>query len=181
MTSSIILALPNFLILRWPRSGPRRMRPRRPGLHPSRLAALAPQDGVARQASPFSRRGFAPELCGTARKRASKHIRGGGAPKGAYLETAPRNRSVAAGRGRGARRFWRTRSPSGALPRFSPSFLGLAQSGLALHGSDDVRYPGSQLLADPRWRAGRVSEPPRMRLRVSPWAPLPLHQSAVTG
>jgi len=27
------------LILRWPRSGPRRMRPRRRGLHPSRLGA----------------------------------------------------------------------------------------------------------------------------------------------
>src|SRR5580704_14690746 len=31
------------VILRWPRSGPRRMRPRRPGRRPSRLASLAPQ------------------------------------------------------------------------------------------------------------------------------------------
>jgi hypothetical protein len=31
------------VILRWPRCGPRRMRPRRPGRRPSRLAALAPQ------------------------------------------------------------------------------------------------------------------------------------------
>src|SRR5580658_7634137 len=33
------------VILRWPRSSPRRMnRPRRPGRRPSRLAPLAPQD-----------------------------------------------------------------------------------------------------------------------------------------
>src|SRR5580692_7969290 len=31
------------VILRWPRSGPRRIRPRRSGRRPSRLASLAPQ------------------------------------------------------------------------------------------------------------------------------------------
>ena len=75
------------------------------------------------KALPFSRCVFAPELLyGT--KKASKQIRGGGAPKSPPVrsETAPRYPSVTAGRGHGARRFWRTRSPSGALPRLSPGF-----------------------------------------------------------
>jgi hypothetical protein len=104
---------------------------------------------------------------------------GGGAPKGAYCETTPRYRSVAAGRVRGARRFWRTRSPSGALPRLSPeTSRPKAQSGPALHGSangcDSVRHPGSELLADRRrGRPGGFPNRPRMELRTPSQAPLP--------
>ncbi len=51
----------------------------------------------------------------------------------------------------------------------------LAQSGPALHGSDDMRYPGSQLLADlRRGRPGEFPNRPRMELRAPFRAPLPL-------
>ena len=56
------------------------------------------------------------------------------------------------------------RRPTAVLARF----LGLAQSGPALHGSDDMRYPGSQLLAD--LRRGRPGEFPN-RLRAECMAP----------
>ncbi len=48
-------------------------------------------------------------------------------------------------------------------------FLGLAQSGPALHGSDDMRYPGSQLLAD--LRRGRPGEFPNRPNTVCETAP----------
>ncbi len=59
----------------------------------------------------------------------------------------------------------------------------LAQSGPALHGSGQpIRSPGSQLLADRRrGRPGEFPNRPRTRLRAPSRAPLPLHQSAVTG
>ena len=67
-----------------------------------------------------------PELCQRcSRTGLQTNIRGGGAPKDAGVDTAfpagRRNWPVRSVR-RGARRFWRTRSPSGALPRLSPSF-----------------------------------------------------------
>ena len=57
-----------------------------------------------------------------------------------------------------------SRRSTAALAKFS----GLAQSGPALHGSGDVRYPGSQLLAD--LRLGRPGEFPN-RLRTECMAP----------
>jgi hypothetical protein len=64
-----------------------------------------------------------------------------------------------------------SRRSTAALARF----LGLAQSGPALHGSGDVRYPGSQLLADlRRGRPGEFPNRPRMELRAPSRAPLPL-------
>jgi hypothetical protein len=49
----------------------------------------------------------------------------------------------------------------------------LAQSGPALHGSGDVRYPGSQLLADlRRGRPGEFPNRPRTELRAPSRAPL---------
>jgi hypothetical protein len=89
--------------------------------------------------------------------------KGGGAPKGAGVDTAGPPTSVAACLcAHGARSFWETRSPSGALPRLSPeTFRSKAQSGPALHGrGQPIRAPGSQLLADRLSPAGRVSEPP---------------------
>ncbi len=57
------------------------------------------------------------------------------------------------------------RRSTAALARFS----GLAQSGPALHGSGDVRYPGSQLLADRR--RGRPGEFPNRPNTVCETAP----------
>jgi hypothetical protein len=85
------------------------------------------------------------------------------APKGASAEKrVVRDRSALSQRCRwaGSRRALLLgdalafRRSSAALAKFS----GLAQSGPALHGSDDMRYPGSQLLAD--LRLGRPGEFP---------------------
>jgi hypothetical protein len=57
-----------LLILRWPRSGPRRMRPRRSGPRPSRLGAMrrAPQGDVTVHRS---RGTFGPESCALPRQK----------------------------------------------------------------------------------------------------------------
>ena len=72
------------------------------------------------------------------------------------------------------------RRSTAALAKGLPA---LAQSGPALHGrGQPIRAPGSQLLADRRrGRPGEFPNRPRTRLRAPSRAPLPLHQSAVTG
>ena len=79
---------------------------------------------------------------------------------------------------RGARPFWETRSPSGALPRLSPKALRpKAQSGPALHGrGQQIRAPGSQLLADRR--SGRRGEFPNRPGRG--YEPRPGHRARST-
>ncbi len=82
------------------------------------------------------------------------------------VETAPRYRSVArlyCG-ARGARRFWRTRSPSGALPRLSPiarlspvpRFMAASTCATRAASSSQT----GQFMAHQIWPAGRISEPP---------------------
>jgi hypothetical protein len=75
-----------------------------------------------------------------------------------------------------ARLFWEARSPSGALPRFSPKVSRpFAQSGPALHGRGQlIRAPGSQLLADrpiPENQVGRPGEFPNRPHAVCETAP----------
>jgi hypothetical protein len=72
------------------------------------------------------------------------------------------------------------RAPFGKRARLPALYRGscqglstLAQSGPALHGSGDVRYPGSQLLADlRRGRPGEFPNRPRTELRAPSRAPL---------
>ena len=67
-----------------------------------------------------------PEKCSRFSDQIMLPQKGGGAPKGAVVDTAGPLTSVAACLcAHGARRFWRTRSPSGALPRLSPKPFGL--------------------------------------------------------
>ena len=67
-----------------------------------------------------------PEKCSRFSDQIMLPQKGGGAPKGAVVDTAGPPTSVAACLcAHGARRFWRTRSPSGALPRLSPKPFGL--------------------------------------------------------
>jgi hypothetical protein len=153
---------------------------------------------------------FAPEFCQTARKgppRANKEHdpekclrfsdqimlpkKGGGAPKGAGVDTAGPPTSVAARLAIIAARApfgnalaFRRSTAALAKPRQNLSALAQsAQSGPALHGrGQPIRAPGSQLLAD--LRRGRPGEFPNRLgkgLRTPSRAPLPLHQSAVTG
>ena len=117
--------------------------------------------------------------------------KGGGAPKGAYRGRAgaqAERRLYCAHRG--ARRFWRTRSPLGALPRFSPRLLPLGSVRSRASWDRDACAsvtPGSQLLADPpipiRLGGGPGEFPNRPRRSYEPH---PGHrsrsrQTAVTG
>ena len=129
---------------------------------------------------------FAPELCCTSRKGASKQIRGGGAPKGAGVDTAGPPTSVAACLcvHRGARRSLQTRSPSGALPRLSPRAFGLWLSPVPRFMAADKR---STARAASSWRTGVVAGRASFRTaRGRGYEPHPghrsrSHQSAVTG
>jgi hypothetical protein len=125
-------------------------------------------------------------LSNSERRASQARQGGGGAPKGAWVVAALAHQAERRLRCacRGARRFWRTRSPSGALPRLSPeASRPKAQSGPALHGrGQPIRAPGSQLLADRRL-AGRASF---RTAREWSYEPHPghrprSHQSAVTG
>ena len=143
---------------------PRRARPQRRGLHPSRLAALAPQDEDNRQATAFSRCVFdshpsyqhtaptnltASDLCqmppavegrnhhdrGTARKPKTKERKGSRTPKGA-------SRSSALAR-RGARPSGRARLPAfhgGSHQR--DSRIPTAQLWARLHETSTRRWRG---------------------------------------
>jgi hypothetical protein len=112
----------------------------------------------------FSRRGFCARVLLHGKKRASQANKGGGgAPKGAGR--LPRSRPQALP----PACVWSRRAPllgdalasRRSTAALAKSLAALAQSGPALHGSGQpIRSPGSQLLADRHWPAGRVSEPP---------------------
>jgi hypothetical protein len=137
-------------------------------------------------------RSFAPELCCTARKRASKQIKG----RRSAERRGGRYRGPADQRCRSSLRSSRralllgTRSPSGALPRLSPNLAKTSRPWLSWL-SPVPRFMVADNRSAPRaassWRtcvvAGRASfrTASRTRLRTPSRAPLPLHQSAVTG
>ena len=128
-----------------------------------------------------------PEKCSRFSDRIMLPQKGGGAPKGAVVDTAGPPTSVAACLcAHGARRFWRTRSPSGALPRLSPKPFGLGSVRSRTSWQRQRITPSATRAASSSQtgvEAGRAgfrtarewSYEPHPRHRSRP------HQSAVTG
>jgi hypothetical protein len=120
--------------------------------------------GRGEQAASFSRRGFSRPSPGKPLHETFRLKKtGGGAPKGAGVDTAGPPTSVATYL-RSSRRapLLETRSPSGALPRLSPKPRGFSsvRSRASWQRTTDP-LPGQPAPGRPAsWPAGRVSAPP---------------------